>query len=176
MLAKELYYNENVSKNHTSSILLGVLFFSIALIFAYISANLFIIIIIGILPSVVAISVDTEPEHYLSKIVTIFNVVGMFPYLINILFMMENIDNVTFNILSTPYIWFSIYLCAAFGWVIYICVPRIAYHFINLNIESKSKKLEKDLEEIMDEWGKSKILTIIENDNNLDPDSDILKG
>ena len=165
MLIKDIYYENKAEKKHTNTILFGILFFTFALMLSYVSANIFIILIIGMLPGIVAVSVDTHPSRYLSKIVIMFNLVGIFPHIARIIFLGGDQDDFMIsNELTYPYIWFSIYASAAFGWIIYICIPKITYHFTVLSMEAKSKKLQEELDEILSEWGKSKVLNNIEDD------------
>ena len=149
--------NTLVQSNFSFASIVILLFTIFCLAVSYVSANLFVIIFIGLLPAVVAILIDTQKERCLSKIVSLFNFVGILPYLMQILLESEVADEIAFKLIMIPHVWFTIYLFAGFGWFLYTAVPKITFHFVNSRFQSKIDKMIEELEFINEKWGEENV-------------------
>ncbi len=155
-----------VDKNHSffssyKSIILMILVLLTSLIFSFISTNLFILTFFGFLPTLVAISVDKNPSRILSQIIFIFNLLGSSHLFLDILFNADNIQQISYIIISMPHTWVIIYLSCAFGWVIYVIVPKIIYYFIYNKKFDLFHELNQELCSIHEEWGEDNINTAL---------------
>jgi len=110
-----------------------------------------LLIAFGILPALVAIVVDQEREKYISKIVTLYNTVGVATFLVKIL-RSGMPDAAAIDIIIDPHSWLIIFSSAAFGWVVYWIFPIFAIYIYSLKIDSRVKELELELKEIALEW------------------------
>ena len=128
-----------------------------SLVFSFISTNLFILTFFGFLPTLVAISVDKHPNRILSQIIFLFNLLGSIHLFLEILFNSDNIQQISYIIISIPHTWVVIYLSCAFGWVIYVIAPRIIYYFIYNKRLNLFNELNEELCDIYEEWGKDNI-------------------
>ena len=139
------------------SIILMILLLFISLSFSFISTNLFILAFFGFLPTLVAISIDKHPRKFLSRIIFLFNILGSIHLFLEILFHPNNIDQISYLVISIPHTWLVIYSSCAFGWIIYLLVPKIIYYFSYSNKLDLLDKLNKELNDIYLEWGEENI-------------------
>ena len=101
-------------KNHSflssyKSIILMILILLTSLVFSFISTNLFILTFFGFLPTLVAISIDKHPNKILSQIIFLFNFLGSIHLFLEILFNSDNIQQISYIIISIPHTWVIIY-------------------------------------------------------------------
>lgn len=139
------------------SIILMILVLLASLVFSFISTNLFILTFFGFLPTLVAISVDKNPNKILSQIIFLFNLLGSIHLFLEILFNSDNIQQISYIIISMPHTWVIIYLSCAFGWVLYVITPKIIYYFIYNKKFDLFNALNEDLHSIYEEWGEDNI-------------------
>ena len=133
----------------------------VALAFSLLSINLTILTFFGFLPSVVAISVDTHKKKILSKVVGLFNVLGILSFVMQIISDINEIERISYMIISIPNTWLVIYSSCAFGLGLYILVPKITYCFIYTEKIDLLYKLKNELNDIYQEWGEESIKTSI---------------
>ncbi len=127
MIGKTQLYLNSVN----CKILLGLLLLLLAtLAISFISINLSILVFFGFLPTLVAIAVDNYKKRVLSRIVGLFNILGSLNFFIQILSNTQEIQRISYMIISIPHTWLVIYSSCAFGWGLYLFIPRIVYYFI----------------------------------------------
>lgn len=113
-----------------------------------------IILLFGLLPGLIAVIIDQEPNKFISKIVLSFNFSGIVPYLIRIIAEGSDKGNkLAINLIIDPRTWMAIYGAAAFGWFVYWIFPQIAIMYSNITTQLKVKQLEKELSVLAEEWG-----------------------
>ncbi len=139
------------------SIILMILLLFTSLAFSFISTNLFILTFFGFLPTLVAIAIDKYPKKILSQIIFLFNILGSIHLFLEILFHPNNIDQISYLVISIPHTWLVIYSSCAFGWIVYLLVPKIIYYFSYSNKLDLLDKLNKELNDIYLEWGEENI-------------------
>jgi hypothetical protein len=76
---------------------------------------------------------------------------------LEILFHPNNIDQISYLVISIPHTWLVIYSSCAFGWIVYLLVPKIIYYFSYSNKLDLLDKLNKELNDIYLEWGEENI-------------------
>jgi ABC-type enterochelin transport system permease subunit len=111
-----------------------------------------IVFMFGMLPGLIAIVVDPEPDQFAAKIVSTFNLMGVAFYESQII---HNLGMPSFglNIALDPITWLMIYGAAAFGWLIYWIFPQFTFILINLRAQTKLLKLNSELNNLTAEWG-----------------------
>ena len=114
----------------------------------FFSVNLAIIFFFGLLPSLLACSVDRMLQNYLSKIVFLFNFLGLFMILAPLILVDKNIDSAAYQVATKPVSWLMIYLFCAIGWMFYFILPRLITVFIRASHEANKKNLELRLAKI----------------------------
>ena len=143
--------------NDYKSITLMILLLVASLGLSFISTNLFILTFFGFLPTLVAISIDKNPKKILTQIIFLFNFLGSIHLFLEIIFHPSDIEQISYIIISIPHTWLVIYSSCAFGWVIYILIPKIIYYFSYTNKLGLFNKLNEELDGIYQEWGKENI-------------------
>lgn len=132
----------------------SVVFYTVCIVFiGFISIYSIVLLCFGILPGVVAKIVDNTVHRSLTKIVTMFNALGLSNYFLNILRNLYNADVVALQMITTPHTWLAVYVSCAIGWIIYLVVPKIFVLVENLKIEMRLRELHANLKDITDEWG-----------------------
>lgn len=116
------------------------------------SAYLVLMIAFGVLPGMVAVLIDQERQKYISKIVMMFNIVGITPYIFKIVHNNDP-DFIAVDLMAEPITWMVIFGSAAIGWLIYWFFPEAALVFFDAKIENRISKLQKELDELCKEWG-----------------------
>ncbi|MDF3047751.1 MAG: hypothetical protein K0R73_869 [Candidatus Midichloriaceae bacterium] len=140
--------NASMVENGTVYVI-AVSIFAIGL--SVVSVYCVLLIIFGLLPSLVAIVIDQGKERYISKIVGLYNTVGVATYLVKIL-QSSMPDMIAINIIIDPHSWLIIFSSAALGWLVYWLFPIVASYLYNLKINSRISELELELQEISTEW------------------------
>lgn len=113
-----------------------------------------IILLFGLLPGLIAVIIDQEPNRFISKIVLSFNFSGIAPYIIRIIAEGSDSGNkLAVNLIIDPRTWMGIYGAAAFGWLVYYIFPQIAIMYNNITTQVRVKQLDKELSALTEEWG-----------------------
>ena len=145
----------SVKKNQFSNfIIIFIIFFCVSsLLASIISVYLVIVIFFGMLPSLIAITVDKDPQRYLSQMVLIYNSLGISLPVIKII--RNSASNIfVIDIVMDPLMtWLIIYSSAALGWIIYWVFPEIAYVVNSTKNNFKIKILNQEAKLLTDEWG-----------------------
>ncbi len=123
----------------------------VALLFSLISPYSVILVLFGLLPSLIAMIIDPEKDGCIWKMVTLFNSIGILPYLIKI--SKSSGSAFVLEIIINPQTWMVIFTAASIGWILYWIFPQIAVLIKDLKINAKIAKLEKELDDLAKEWG-----------------------
>jgi hypothetical protein len=112
----------------------------------------FFLFVIGMLPTICALSVPYDPKRYIFSIVASLNFAGVFPDLFS-LAMQGGTPRALIIKLSDPIVWASMYGAGLLGWAIVWMSPSIAmlvlggvYRGRVLHMQHVQKRLEE-------EWG-----------------------
>lgn len=124
----------------------------LALILSIISVYSVLLALFGILPGLVAMIIDQDRMRYISKIVVLYNVTGLAPFLVKIL-RSSSPNAVAVDIIVDPHSWMIVYSSAAIGWVIYWVFPHIAISIYTLKVNLRVAELENELKKLSLEWG-----------------------
>lgn len=124
----------------------------LALVLSVISVYSVLLSVFALLPGLVAMIIDQDRHHYISKIVILYNITGLAPYLVKIL-RSSSPNSIAIDIIVDPHSWLVIFSSAALGWIIYWVFPAIAIAIYNLKINLRTAELEAELKKLAAEWG-----------------------
>jgi hypothetical protein len=116
-----------------------------------------LILVVGGLPTLVAVVVDRHPRHYLSRCVGFPNLAGITPYLIKI--WMHHTTIAAMEMLTDPFVWLVMYGAAAIGWLIYLSAPSIAWLQVELMGGYRANILKARRRKLIEEWGDEIVTT-----------------
>ncbi len=116
--------------------------------------QVFIFILIGLMPGIVANITDGRPGRFASKTVVAFNIAGMLQYLVAI-FVSGTPNEIADNLILKPEVWLMIYGFAAFGWALVFIVPHIVQLYLEITANYTVKKLLSFQETLVKEWGET---------------------
>jgi hypothetical protein len=122
---------------------------AVALLFALLPTAL--ILVVGGLPTLVAVVVDRHRHHYLTRCVGALNFAGLAPYLMKI--WMHHTVLMAMQMLTDPFAWLAMYGAASVGWIIFLSAPSIAWLQVELTGARRIKTLKSRQRQLIDEWG-----------------------
>lgn len=111
-----------------------------------------IMLFFAMLPTFAAYLVERGPLRYGWFCVGGLNFAGAAPYLLNLWFTGQRIENV-FKILGDMLTLIIIYGSSAFGWLLFVAVPPVVGVFMSLNAGRRVAKLRAIQNNLIDEWG-----------------------
>ena len=113
----------------------------------------FMFFLAGMLPSIVAFIVDRSSHGRIFKIVTLFNLAGVFPFLLDIVWLHNNNYTAMQSKMGDPTVWFIMFFSAGIGWCMVWATPYLVMGILKgvqqgriMHLESIQRRLEK-------EWG-----------------------
>lgn len=124
----------------------------LAMAVSLISIYSVIIVLFGLLPGMIAMIVDQDPKHYISKIVLNYNGLGILPYLFKI-FQSHNPNKEAIDMIIDPRTWMLIFAASGLGWLVYWIFPQAAIALQNLKLNLRTRQLEMELNRLYAEWG-----------------------
>jgi len=111
-----------------------------------------LLLLAGLLPTVVAVVIDTHRRRYLARTVGAMNLAGVTPASLH---MWE--AGISFGslqqIVDSPYTWLVMYGSAGLGWMLYFCVPPIVAMVIDVKVDETKRRLEARTKVLIEEWG-----------------------
>lgn len=124
----------------------------VILIFWLVSNASAILFMFGMLPSFIAAVVDQDRERFLTKIVSIFNLIGTMPFLVDTVRNMRDSDY-GWQLVLDPSTWMLIYAAAGAGWILFWVFPQLSMVYHKIRIENRLLKLNSELNQLAAEWG-----------------------
>lgn len=110
-----------------------------------------LVLVIGGLPTLVAVVIDRSPRHYLTRCVGFLNLAGVTPYLVKI--WMHHTVLAAMQMLIDPFVWLVMYGAAAVGWTIYLSAPSIAWLQVEIMGTRRIAALHARQRQLIAEWG-----------------------
>lgn len=131
-------------------LLFGIL--SIILHILSISSYLCIAVIFWLLPSMVAIVVDTKARGHLAMIVCMFNLCGLILQLTDVFLYYSSNDIIIAELMFNSCMWVYVYSYAALGWIVYRVVPIISSSILMHKIKNNMLAIESEFTRLQNEW------------------------
>ena len=110
------------------------------------------LLVVGMVPSLVALIVDRDPEKYAAIAVAPINFCGVLPFIIT-LWQRGHEMRDSVNLLSDPLNWLIMFGAAAVGWAIFFAVPPGVAALLAHRNEAEIKRLTERQEKLVEEWG-----------------------
>ncbi len=130
-------------------------FFIILILFA-IAAPFFMptltLLLVGLLPTFVALITDTDPQKSSTASIGAMNFAGLVPFLIDLWAKGQTMEN-AFIILRNPSNWLIILGAAGVGQLIVFAVPQAMASMTFISAESRLKLLKRNLDQLKTSWG-----------------------
>ena len=111
-----------------------------------------VLLMVGLLPTLVALFVDKDREHSSAYAIGAMNCAGVAPFLIDLLIKGQSMEN-TFHILGDPNTWLVILGSAAIGQMIVSVIPQALTTLTFAHSETRVKTLKKNLDTLRENWG-----------------------
>lgn len=122
------------------------------LILAFFLQGSFILLLIGMLPSVVAYYADTSKRRETFRIITACNLSGTLPFLTELV-AHQNSTSMLFQRLTDPTVWLMMYLSAAVGYILIKGMPYMVEFFYDLSNSARIARLQSLQNRLIEEWG-----------------------
>jgi len=114
--------------------------------------NVFLFVLIALLPLMVSVLWDKKPGRFASKTVAAFNITGIFPYLLAIA-SSGSPDSIALATIYSSKTWMLVYGFALFGWAVILLIPKITMIFLEIKSKYMIAKMEAFQQELLNEWG-----------------------
>lgn len=134
------------SRRSMAAILIGILAVQI------VSPATVIILVAGMLPSVVAYVVDAEPGRRSAHCMAVLNLAGVLPVLAT-LWDRGATRGAAADILVDPFMWLLMYGAAGVAVILLTMLPVMMEQLSNVAAEKEIVRLEKQMDELVEEWG-----------------------
>jgi hypothetical protein len=131
---------------------LYILGFFISIIALAISGYAFVFFLIGMLPTIVSAFIDKRMSRAASNTIGAFNLMAIFPYLVELWNSGLASSDKAREILTNIYVWFVIYSSSALGWLVIWSLPNIMGNFFVYRCKQKIESYRKEQEQIYEEW------------------------
>lgn len=135
------------------TIFLRVIGFICAFGMLLISGYAFIFVMLGLMPTIVAVSIDKRSSRAASNTIGGFNVIGVMPYVVELLNEGLGASTKAQQMLTDINVWFIVYGSASIGWILVWVVPQVFGSYFVYREEKKIKTYLAEQKKLYDEWG-----------------------
>jgi hypothetical protein len=111
-----------------------------------------LVVLVGSLPTVVALLVDMHPRKYAAWSVGFLNLAGLMPYLGELWIKNHTIEGAV-GVLTDLLAWLVIYAAASAGWMIYKWMPVVGSVIMEMKIKGQIRRLKAERQKLIHEWG-----------------------
>ena len=113
-----------------------------------------IVVLVGMVPSIVALVVDRSPRKYGTLTIAALNFAGVLPYLVKLWAKSQNLEN-ALNIVVDVFALMVMYGAAGFGWMIFLTIPTSVASIFMVISQRRIAVLRENQRKILEEWGES---------------------
>ena len=113
-----------------------------------------IVVLVGMVPSIVALVVDRSPRKYGTLTIAALNFAGVLPYLVKLWAKSQNLEN-ALNIVVDVFTLMVMYGAAGFGWMIFLTIPTFVASIFMVISQRRIAVLRENQRKILEEWGES---------------------
>ena len=111
-----------------------------------------VLLVVGMLPTVVAYTLDTTKEKMLPVIVGLMNIIGCLPFILRLWSQGHSMVEIS-DIIRDPLTIVIIYACAGVGYLLDWAVTDMAAAFIAKRAQGRMKVIKKQQQKLIDRWG-----------------------
>jgi len=113
---------------------------------------LFVLLVAGLVPTVVAAVVDRNPRRYLTVAVALTNLAGVVAPAVS-LFAHDMTLAALQHVLTDGRTWLTMYSAATMGWAINWAMPTVGRFILDMRADASERQLRKRAEHLVEEWG-----------------------
>jgi len=124
----------------------------VGLLLAFFLQGSFILLLVGMLPTVVAYYADTGRHRMVFRIIMACNLSGTFPFLCELV-LRHNSTSLLLEYLTDPTVWLMMYLSAAIGYILVKGMPYLIEFFYDLSNATRIARLQSLQNRLVEEWG-----------------------
>ncbi|OJV15805.1 MAG: hypothetical protein BGO27_07825 [Alphaproteobacteria bacterium 33-17] len=135
------------------TIFLRVIGFLVAFGMLLISGYAFVFVLLALLPTIVAVSIDKRSSRAASNTIGGFNILGVLPYAVELLQEGLGASSKAQAMLTDLTVWFIVYGSASIGWILIWVVPQVFGSYFVYREERKIKTYLDEQKKLYDEWG-----------------------
>ncbi|MFH1804542.1 MAG: hypothetical protein ABID63_06605 [Pseudomonadota bacterium] len=135
----------------------GVAVIASAVLLFMVALPTFVMLAVGLLPSMVAFMFDRGPGRYMSRCIFGLNFSGVAPYILEVWQNGGQTVSVATQQLIDPLTISIMYGAAGLGWIMYLAMPPIVANILNLAAQRRMSELRKRQRELIKSWGDSLI-------------------
>lgn len=132
--------------------LLGFIALFAAMILLLVSMASLVLVVFGMLPTFVALLIDRSAQRFAFYSVLAMNFAGVFPFLLD-LWMGSNSMSMAVDSLTDVFSLFTMYGCAALGWIFYAITPPIVTTGMTFIAQRRVAILRAKQKKLLAEWG-----------------------
>lgn len=122
------------------------------LMLAFFIKGSFILLLVGMLPSVVCYYGDTSKRRDAFRIVLACNLSGVLPFLTELV-LHDNNTSLLLQYLMDPTVWLMMYLSAGIGYILVRGMPYLVEFAYELSNTARIARLQSMQNRLIDEWG-----------------------
>ncbi|MEG3618630.1 hypothetical protein V5T82_09205 [Magnetovibrio sp. PR-2] len=149
--------NENMRRRGSTYITWALLLLAL---FAVVAGPTLLLVVVGLVPTIVALIVDRSKQKSGAVSVGSINVIGVFPYVID-LWAGINTWHSSAEIISDVWTLLVMYSSAAFGWLLFLTLPSVISSFVMVLQQRKVAQLRGEQKDLIEEWGED-VAAIVE--------------
>ena len=118
----------------------------------FVIPQVFILLALGLSPTVVAFIVDKSKKKYAAFSVGGMNIAGVTPALLDLLKGKNNVS-AAMEILTSPFDLTIMFAGAAFGWMLYMVIPPVVSGLLTVIANYRISQLRTEQKKLIKEWG-----------------------
>lgn len=118
----------------------------------FVIPQVFILLALGLSPTIVAFIVDRSKQKYATFCVGGMNIAGVIPSLMD-LWNGNNNVSAAMEILTNPFDVIIMFAGAAFGWMLYLAIPPIVSGLFTVTAHHRIAQLRVEQKRLIKEWG-----------------------
>ena len=130
----------------------GVLFLMMIGILFVVAMPIFVLLSVGLLPSLVAYVIDPTRGKFQGRCVFGLNLSGVAPYAMGLLVGDQSLE-AAMAIITDIGALVVMYSCAGLGWLIYLAMPKLLGEYLHMNAQRRMKELREDQQSLLEDWG-----------------------
>lgn len=119
---------------------------------AFLLQSSFILLLIGMLPSIIIYYADTSPGRTTFRIVMACNLSGVLPFLTELV-LRENSTQLLITHLTDPVVWLLMYLSAAIGYILIRGLPLVVEFWYEMSNATRITRIQSLQNRLIEEWG-----------------------
>ncbi len=119
-------------------------------ILLWVSLDTVILVLLGMLPTIVALIIDRSKHKSSTLCVGGMNFSGVFPYLLEL---WTGANTSAIAIITDIYKLLVMFAAAGFGWMLFLAIPPVVGAFLTVMSQRRVAQLRSNQKNIIEEWG-----------------------